>query len=182
MALTVLIGGARSGKSATASALAHQIGRPVTYIATATAGDDEMAERIDRHRTERPAGWVTIEEPTRLEARLAGIDEHDTIIIDCLTLWLTNMMGTGADEPDILKAARAIASAAAGRRGETIAVTNEVGLGLVPPNPLGRQFRDLAGRVNRCFVDESHRTCLVVAGRVLPLLELSDWEDPRDDH
>jgi adenosylcobinamide kinase/adenosylcobinamide-phosphate guanylyltransferase len=182
MALTVLLGGARSGKSSAAQSLAHALNRPVTYVATATPGDGEMAERIDRHRSERPALWTTIEEPLQLRAVVAEVAEGESIIIDCLTLWLTNMMAQDKSEPDILAEARAAAALAADRPGATIAVTNEVGLGLVPPNPLGRQFRDLAGRVNRVWVDHSSRTGFVVAGRVLPLVELSDWKDHNSDH
>ena len=175
MALTVLLGGARSGKSSAAQSLAEMLDRPVTYLATATAGDDEMADRIDRHRRERPAEWTTVEEPLLLAVALATIDDGDTVIIDCLTLWLSNLMATGATEPGILAAASAAAESAADRPGRTIAVTNEVGLGLVPPNPLGRQFRDLAGRINRLWVERAGEKGFVVAGLILPLLELSDW-------
>lgn len=177
MPLTVLLGGARSGKSSAAQSLAVAIGRSVTYLATATPGDDEMAERIARHRDERPAEWTTLEEPIRLQDALTGITDADTVIVDCLTLWLSNMMGSGATEPTILSEAAAAAAMAAGRQGETIAVTNEVGLGIVPPNPLGRQFRDLAGRVNRIWVEHSNRTGFVIAGRIMPLLDISDWKE-----
>ncbi len=182
MALTVLLGGARSGKSAAAQSMAEAFKKPVTYVATATAGDDEMSERIARHRSERATAWTTIEEPIQVGDTLRGIAVGNTVIIDCLTLWLTNMMGQGEDEANILRTAEAASLIAAGREGETIAVSNEVGLGLVPPNPLGRQFRDLAGRVNRVWVNHSSRTGFVVAGRILPLVELSDWKDTNDDH
>jgi adenosyl cobinamide kinase/adenosyl cobinamide phosphate guanylyltransferase len=176
MSLTVLLGGARSGKSTAAQSLAVETMRPTTYLATATAGDEEMAERISRHRRGRPQGWTTIEEPVLLQHALEKISDQDTVIIDCLTLWLSNVMGAGTPESAVLEDATATAAFAAARQGETIAVTNEVGLGLVPPNPLGRQFRDLAGRVNRVWVDHSARSGFVVAGRILPLLEISDWE------
>jgi adenosyl cobinamide kinase/adenosyl cobinamide phosphate guanylyltransferase len=179
MALTVLLGGARSGKSSAAQWLADAVHRRVVYIATATAGDNEMAERINRHRSERPADWTTIEEPTQLDAAIGSVSDGETIIIDCLTLWLTNMMGAGETESIILASAEATAANAARRSGETIAVTNEVGLGLVPPNPMAREFRDIAGRVNRLWVRHSHRAGFVVAGRILRLEELSDWKEAR---
>ena len=182
MALTVLVGGARSGKSSAAQSLATALDRPVTYLATATAGDDEMAERIDHHRRERPAEWTTVEEPLLIENALATIDDGYTVIIDCLTLWLNNMMGSGATEPAILAATAAAAAAAVERRGSTIVVTNEVGLGIVPPTPMGRRYRDLAGRVNRLWVDHSDRAGFVVAGRILALQELSDWGNSTDEH
>lgn len=177
MALTVLLGGARSGKSSAAQSLAAGIDRPVTYLATAQPGDDEMTVRIDRHQEERPAEWATREEPLELRQAFTAIPDDETVIVDCLTLWLNNMMGNGAAEPDILQEAEAAAKMAAVREGETIAVTNEVGLGIVPPSPLGRQFRDVAGRVNRIWVEHSHRTGFVVAGRVLPLVSVSDWKE-----
>jgi len=177
MSLSVLLGGARSGKSSAAQALAHALGRPVTYIATATPGDEEMAERIDRHRRERPAEWATVEEPLQLGDALAQVADGDTVLIDCLTLWLSNMMGAGDSEPTILTAAAKTAALAARRQGATIAVTNEVGLGIVPANPLAREFRDLAGRVNRVWVEHSDRTGLVIAGRIMPLVESSDWKE-----
>ncbi|MCZ7532348.1 MAG: bifunctional adenosylcobinamide kinase/adenosylcobinamide-phosphate guanylyltransferase [Acidimicrobiia bacterium] len=182
MSLTVLLGGARSGKSRTAQSLASRSGQPVTYVATATVGDDEMAERIDRHRRDRPQAWTTVEEPVQLRQTLEATNPDDTIIIDCLTLWLNNVMERGSSEADILSDAAATATSAAARQGETIVVTNEVGLGLVPSSSLGRQFRDLAGRVNQIWVEHATRSGLVIAGRVLPLIDLPDWKGPIHDH
>lgn len=181
MPLTVLLGGARSGKSSAAQALAEELSRPVTYLATATAGDDEMAQRIAHHRRERPVAWTTIEEPLQLGGAISGVVDADTIVIDCLTLWLTNLIGAGEAEPAILDIAANVAESAAKRRGETIAVTNEVGLGLVPRNALARHFRDVAGRVNRIWVDRSHRSGFVIAGRILPLTRTQDWKEPAND-
>lgn len=181
MALTVLLGGARSGKSAAAQSMALGTGRPVTYVATATAGDDEMADRIRHHRTERPADWTTVEVPLQLGEALTGIAADNTVIVDCLTLWLSNMMGEDIPEDEIIRVATADAGIAKDRQGDTIVVTNEVGLGLVPPNPLGRRFRDLAGRVNRIWADHAKRTGFVVAGRILPLLDIPDWKELTDD-
>ena len=179
MTLTVLVGGARSGKSSEAQALASELDRPVTYLATAAPGDDEMAARIARHRHERPPQWTTLEEPIKLRDAIAGIAEGDTVIVDCLTLWLSNMMGEHESTPDILAEATAAAVTASKRSGETIAVTNEVGLGIVPATPMGRRFRDVAGLVNRVWVEHANRAGFVIAGRILPLLELSDWKEPR---
>lgn len=177
MALTVLLGGARSGKSRAAQELAIATNRPVVYLATATAGDDEMADRIHHHRRERPAEWTTLEEPIDLRPALIGLADDITVVVDCLTLWLSNMMGNGATEPDILTDAGSAARFAADRTGETIAVTNEVGLGIVPATPSGRRFRDVAGRVNRIWVEHSQRSGLVIAGRILPLTEITHWKE-----
>jgi adenosyl cobinamide kinase/adenosyl cobinamide phosphate guanylyltransferase len=182
MAMTVLLGGVRSGKSSAAQSLAQATGRPVTYLATATPGDDEMAERIHHHRNERPSHWTTLEVPIELGEALAEIADSDTVIIDCLTLWLSNMMGDAIAAADITFAATTAAGYAADRAGETIVVTNEVGLGLVPPNPLGREFRDLAGRINRVWVDRSAKAGFVIAGRILPLVEFSDWKESPSEH
>lgn len=179
MTLTVLLGGARSGKSAAAQSLAAALDRPVVYLATATPGDDEMADRIARHLRERQTDWTTLEEPINLGDALAGVADDATIIVDCLTLWLSNVMGRGASESSILTDAQNTATFAVGRRGDTIAVTNEVGLGIVPATPLGRQFRDIAGRVNRIWVEQSHRSGFVIAGRILPLTEKNAWKEPR---
>ncbi|NOY56023.1 MAG: bifunctional adenosylcobinamide kinase/adenosylcobinamide-phosphate guanylyltransferase [Actinobacteria bacterium] len=177
MSLTVILGGARSGKSGMAQRLARATGRPVVFLATATAGDDEMAARIERHRRERPTDWVVIEEPVDLSGTLERIDGEDTVIIDCVTLWLSNVLGIGWSEPTILAGAAETAQRAGTRPGETIVVSNEVGMGVVPVTPLGRSFRDLAGRVNRTWVDAADRAGLVVAGRVLPLLMPLKWDE-----
>ncbi len=169
MALTVLLGGARSGKSSLAIELATAAGGPVTFVATGEPLDNEMAERIERHRAERPADWVTVEEPYALADALAGVDPGDTVVVDCLTLWVANALER-ADEPArILETAAGTARAAADRPGLTIAISNEVGLGIVPMTELGRAYRDLLGSVNRVWVDASERALFVVAGRGLRL-------------
>lgn len=170
MALVLLLGGARSGKSALALRLAAEQSAPVVWLATAEPGDAEMAERIERHRRERPPSWRTIEEPLRLTETLAALAVHSDscVVIDCLTLWTANALERlGAAEAEAQAAAAAAACAA--RSGATIAVSNEVGLGLVPDNPLGRSYRDLLGRVNALWADAASRAYLVVAGRALPL-------------
>lgn len=170
MALTVLLGGARSGKSRLGVELARSLGGPVTFLATGEARDDEMVERIRRHRAERPAGWTTVEEPYALADALDRVEPGHILILDCLSLWVANALERGDDDELVLeKAAQAVRIAGA-RAGATIAISNEVGLGIVPATPLGRVFRDLLGSVNRVWVEASADAVLVVAGRGLRLL------------
>lgn len=171
MALTVLLGGARSGKSRLAVELAAAAQAPVTVIATGEAGDAEMAERIAAHSAERPEGWVTVEEPYALEEALADADPAHTVIVDCLTLWVANSLGRDDDSKTVLDAAARAAASAATRSALTVAVSNEVGLGIVPATPLGRVYRDLLGSVNRMWVEASAEAALVVAGRALSLAD-----------
>lgn len=166
MTLVVLLGGARSGKSALAVRLAAERGAPVTFVATAQAGDEEMAERIRRHRRERPAEWSTIEEPLDLVAAVERAPASDTLVVDCLSLWIANVLETVDDVEDRAEAAAATAAA---RSGLTVAVSNEVGLGIVPATPLGRRYRDVLGRVNTIWADVADEALLVVAGRALRL-------------
>ena len=171
MALTVLLGGARSGKSRLAVELAVAAGAPVTFVATGEAGDEEMAARIALHRAARPSDWVTVEEPYALDAALAEAPPSDTVVVDCLTLWTANALARDADPDVVLAAASSAAAAAASRTALTIAVSNEVGLGIVPLEPLSRAYRDLLGSVNRIWVDASADAAFVVAGRPLRLAE-----------
>jgi adenosyl cobinamide kinase/adenosyl cobinamide phosphate guanylyltransferase len=167
--LTVLLGGARSGKSRLAVELAAAAGSPVTFIATAEALDAEMAERIAAHRRERPAQWTVVEEPYALGEALDGVDAGRSLVVDCLSLWVANALERGDDADTVLGDAVAAAAVAAERAGFVVAVSNEVGLGVVPATPLGRAYRDLLGAVNRVWVEASDRAALVVAGRALPL-------------
>jgi adenosylcobinamide kinase / adenosylcobinamide-phosphate guanylyltransferase len=169
VALTVLLGGARSGKSQLAVELAVRSGSPVTFVATGEAGDEEMAARIAAHRAQRPADWVTVEEPYALEAVLSETDPSHTVVVDCLTLWTANALARDGDAELVLATAESAAAVAAGRKALTIAVSNEVGLGIVPMEPLGRTYRDLLGSVNRIWVDASAAASFVVAGRALRL-------------
>jgi adenosylcobinamide kinase / adenosylcobinamide-phosphate guanylyltransferase len=169
MALTVLLGGARSGKSRLAVELAVATGSPVTFVATGEPGDEEMAARIAAHRAARPTGWLTVEEPYALEAAVAAADPRHTVVVDCLTLWTANALARDRDPDVVLDAATSAAAAAAQREAPTIAVTNEVGLGIVPLEPLTRAYRDLLGSVNRIWVDASADAAFVVAGRLLRL-------------
>jgi adenosyl cobinamide kinase/adenosyl cobinamide phosphate guanylyltransferase len=159
--LVVLLGGARSGKSALAVRLAVDAGAPVTFVATGESRDEEMAARIELHRRERPVGWTTVEEPLDLRATLESAPAG-TVVIDCLSLWVANLLEHGR-EPDDL------APLAAARSDLTIAVSNEVGLGIVPANELARRFRDVLGRVNAAWVAASHEAFFCIAGRSIPL-------------
>jgi adenosylcobinamide kinase/adenosylcobinamide-phosphate guanylyltransferase len=169
MALTVLLGGARSGKSTLAMERAHAFDGPVVFVATGEARDAEMAERIDRHRLERPSDWATVEAPLDLVGALSAVDSRACVIVDCLSLWVANLLEARRDERDLHAIAEAAARLAADRDAETIAVSNEVGMGVVPANELGRRYRDALGRVNAIWVDAASRAALVVAGRVIRL-------------
>lgn len=170
--ITVLIGGARSGKSALAVDLAARSGRPVVFVATATRSDDEMAERIDRHRAERPADWRTIEAPVDLVRALDVADDAACVVVDCLSLWTMNVFDD--DDATVLARVADQVARARARSGPTIVVGNEVGTGIVPGDPASRRYRDLLGRVNAAWSRVADRAFLVVAGRVLAL------DDPTD--
>lgn len=166
--LTLILGGARAGKSSLAERLALAQANPVTVIATAEATDDDMQARIARHRADRPIGWRTVEEPVDLGRALSGVAPHECVVIDCLTLWTSNLMlARPAGDPEL--EARHIAAMAAARAGATIVVSNEVGMGVHPETELGMTYRDLLGRVNAIWARAAERTILVVAGRVLEL-------------
>ncbi|HEX6447589.1 MAG TPA: bifunctional adenosylcobinamide kinase/adenosylcobinamide-phosphate guanylyltransferase [Streptosporangiales bacterium] len=169
MALTVLTGGMRSGKSRLAVRLAAESGHDVVVIATAQPRDDDMAARIRRHRSERPDDWATVEEPVDLADALAATPPAATVVVDCLTLWVSNLVERDCGDAKILELARSAARLAAGREAPTIAVTNEVGGGVIPANPLARRYAEVLGRVNADWVEHARRAYLVVAGRVLPL-------------
>ena len=171
MALTVLLGGARSGKSRLAVELAVAARAPVTFVATGEAGDEEMAARIAWHRAERPEGWVTVEEPYALERALTAAAPSHTVVVDCLTLWTANALARDGEPERVLEAAATAAATAARRDALTIVVSNEVGLGIVPMEPLTRAYRDLLGSVNRLWVEASADAAFVVAGRLLRLTD-----------
>lgn len=172
MALTFLTGGARSGKSSLATRLALAAGTDTFFVATARAYDEDMRARIARHRADRPPSWQTIEEPVELGATIEWIPPSATLVVDCLTLWTSNLMLEGLDEPAIVERAQGAAALGAARPGATFVVTNEVGSGVHPATDLGRHFQDVLGRVNAVWGEASHRALLVVAGRVLPLERL----------
>lgn len=170
--LTVLLGGARSGKSSLALEIAGSLNLPVTFIATAEPLDAELTERIDRHRAERPREWQTIEEPIDLEAALAKVPSEAAVIVDCLTLWVANLFGRDLDDATILERAASVAALARSHRGPVVVVSNEVGWGIVPADALSRRYRDALGRVNAIFAARADEAYLVVAGKVLALGEI----------
>ncbi|MFZ0608786.1 MAG: bifunctional adenosylcobinamide kinase/adenosylcobinamide-phosphate guanylyltransferase [Xanthobacteraceae bacterium] len=162
--LTLVLGGARSGKSRYAESLIAALPPPWTYIATAEAGDTEMAERIAAHRARRGPQWRTVEAPRNLAAPLAA-RERSPALVDCLTLWLSNLMLANADiEAEAVRLESAFDAAAA----PLVLVANEVGSGIVPETPLGRRFRDWQGMLNQRIAARADRVVLVVAG--LPLV------------
>jgi adenosyl cobinamide kinase/adenosyl cobinamide phosphate guanylyltransferase len=169
MALTLLLGGARSGKSALALSRARAFAGPVVFIATGEARDAEMTERIARHRLERDRGWSTVEAPIDLAAALTVVPASACTIVDCLSLWVANLLERGDGEDEVVRVASEAARLAASREGPAIAVTNEVGMGVVPPYELGRFYRDVLGRVNATWADHAAEALLVVAGRPLAL-------------
>jgi adenosylcobinamide kinase / adenosylcobinamide-phosphate guanylyltransferase len=168
--LTLLLGGARSGKSALALRLATETGRDVVFVATGEARDAEMADRIARHRAERPAHWRTIEEPVALRQALEEAPPETCVVVDCLSLWVANLLERG--DGDVEEQAATAAAAAAARTARTIVVTNEVGLGIVPATALGRAYRDVLGRVNALWADAAAESLLVVAGKGLRLVDV----------
>jgi adenosylcobinamide kinase / adenosylcobinamide-phosphate guanylyltransferase len=166
--LTLILGGARSGKSRHAQHLAQASDLPVTLIATAEARDAEMAARIARHRAERPSGWVTQEQPLHLAAALrqaAGADRH--VVVDCLTLWLLNLLEAGES---VFAAERAaLLDSLPGLPGEVVLVSNEIGLGVIPLGELNRRFVDEAGWLNQAVAAMADRVIFIAAGLPLPL-------------
>lgn len=157
--LTLILGGARSGKSRRAEALIAALPSPWTYIATAEAFDAEMAARIAEHRARRAAGWETLDAPRDLPAALTRA--RPPVLVDCLTLWLSNLM---LAEADIGAATEALEAALRARTGPAVLVSNEVGQGIVPATPLGRRFRDAQGLLNQRMAALADQVELVVAG------------------
>ena len=167
MGFVFLLGGARSGKSGLAVRLAVASGAPVTFFATAAPGDGEMADRILRHREDRPSDWTTVDAPLDLLGAVTAAGPGGFLVIDCLTLWVSNLMGEGQEAPQISVAADLLAQELAQRHG--VVVSNEVGMGIVPVNELARGFRDVLGSVNARFAECAERSYLMVAGRTVEL-------------
>jgi adenosylcobinamide kinase/adenosylcobinamide-phosphate guanylyltransferase len=162
--VTLVLGGARSGKSRYAESLVTALSHPWVYIATAEARDDEMTARITAHRARRAAGWQTIEAPHELPEALRAAPPEAAVLVDCLTLWLSNVMHA---KFDIDKITRRLEEALAARAGTTVLVSNEVGLGIVPDNALARSFRDAQGVLNQRIAAIARRVVLMVAGQPL---------------
>lgn len=167
--LVVVTGGARSGKSTFAVEYGRRHSGPVVFVATAPSIDDDMRVRIDRHRAERP-DWPTVEEPCDIAPVVSSAVPGSLVIVDCLTLWVSNLMWRGDSDTDIERLANVLASSVPS--GVTaLLVTNEVGLGVHPETELGRRYRDLLGRVNQRMVASADRALFMVAGRALPLAD-----------
>lgn len=166
--ITFLTGGARSGKSTLAVELAGRSSGPVRLIVTLRAEDEEMRRRVAAHRRMRPGHWDVVEEPIDLTGAIGASGREETLIVDCLTLWISNLM-VDLDDDSILAHVDEAAAATVARDGDTIVVSNEVGSGLVPMDPIGRRFRDLQGWANQRFAVVATEAFLVVAGRALRL-------------
>jgi adenosylcobinamide kinase/adenosylcobinamide-phosphate guanylyltransferase len=159
--LKLVLGGVRAGKSNYAQRKAMEGGR-VLFVATAEAGDDEMKARIAAHKSSRPATWDTLEEPIDLVTALGPVaDSYDTVLIDCLTLWVSNLLIGGQEIPS---RARELLELYQKGTASWIVVSNEVGLGVVPPTELGRAYADELGRVNQMVAAEADAVVLMVAG------------------
>ena len=170
--LTLITGGARSGKSTLAERLAAR-GDRVLYVATAEGRDEEMRSRIAAHRAARPRHWDTLEEPLDLAGALRPIHHrYDTVLVDCLTLWVSNLLldlqvrAAAEDrfERSILSVTRELLDVVEASGADWVVVSNEVGLGVVPPSPLGRAYRDALGRVNQLVAAQAGEVYLMVAG------------------
>ena len=188
--LILIIGGARSGKSTFAERLAASSGKRVAFIATATASDEDMQERIARHRALRPIEWRTIEEPLDLVSAVQEASKSaDVLLLDCMTLWLSNWMGQQEsinEEDDVILKNSYTASALTAieallaavkmlEAGKTLlVVTNEVGLGIVPMHPLSRTYRDVLGWVNQRIAQNAERVYLMVAGIAVDIKKLQE--------
>ena len=176
-ALTFIVGGARSGKSTHAEQLAVR-GARVLYVATAEGRDEEMRRRIAAHRAARPGHWDTLEEPLDLAGALRPTHHrYDAVLIDCLTLWVSNLLldlqprvaGEDRSEERILLETSKLLAVVKASEADWIVVSNEVGLGVVPPSPLGRAYRDALGRVNQLIAAAASEVYLMVAGLPLPV-------------
>jgi adenosylcobinamide kinase / adenosylcobinamide-phosphate guanylyltransferase len=173
--VTLVLGGVRSGKSRYAQTLAERAAR-VVFVATARVGDEEMRLKIERHREERPATWVTVEEPLNLVEVLAQRESHcDVVVVDCLTIFAANLLeAEGEDKASTELRIDKLCAALEKTACSVILVSNEVGSGVVPPYPLGRRFRDLLGEINQRVARVADDVLLLVAG--LPLALKGDIE------
>jgi adenosylcobinamide kinase / adenosylcobinamide-phosphate guanylyltransferase len=184
MPFLLLLGGARAGKSSLAQEIALRSGAAVTVVATAEPRDAEMANRIASHQDSRPESWATVEEPVELPRAVRDAPDSGFLLVDCLTLWVSNLIEADVPPAAILARAGEVAAALCSRTGGAVVVSNEVGLGIVPDNELARVFRDAVGSVNAAFAALADRTGLVVAGRVHELaaatsfMEGIEWLTP----
>jgi adenosylcobinamide kinase/adenosylcobinamide-phosphate guanylyltransferase len=170
--MTLILGGARSGKSSYAQKLAEETGRSVTFLATAQALDEEMSTRIEKHRAERPTGWETLEIPCNIASQASQI-ESEVVILDCITLLVSNLLMQFVqddlvdEKPFMLavqKEVEGLIAAIDEHNQDWFIISNEVGLGLVPPYPMGRVYRDALGWANQRLAREADKVILMVAG------------------
>lgn len=172
LSLIFITGGARSGKSAYAVELAKRHGGRTAFIATAVAGDDEMEQRIQLHQASRPPAWTTVEEPIKVAEAISGVAvNHQSIIVDCLTLLVSNLIFATPQEPvnpeheqSILKAIKQIAETAKNTASTVIVISNELGMGIVPDNALARYFRDVCGRANQLLAAAADEVYVCFSG------------------
>ncbi|MCB9381538.1 MAG: bifunctional adenosylcobinamide kinase/adenosylcobinamide-phosphate guanylyltransferase [Acidimicrobiaceae bacterium] len=171
--LTFLVGGARSGKSTLAVQMGERAGGPVTFLATAEPFDADLQARVARHRTERPAGWMTVEEPVELAGAVRAVPDSSFLIVDCLTVWVANLGVRGVLAPRITEMAADAVAELTARRGRgaapSVVVSNEVGLGIVPADATNRTYRDTLGRVNQMVAAVADTTLFMAAGRAVRL-------------
>ena len=169
-AITFLLGGVRSGKSALAVEIGERHDGAVLFVATAQPFDDDLTLRIDRHRRDRPQ-WPTIEAPMDLAAAVASSDPAALVIVDCLTVWVANLLHHGSTPEAVIHDADALVTRLLAREGPAVVVSNETGMGVHAETPLGRCYADLLGTVNTLVAAAADRTLLLVAGRVLALTD-----------
>jgi adenosylcobinamide kinase/adenosylcobinamide-phosphate guanylyltransferase len=178
--LTLIIGGARSGKSSFGERLAGETSGQVVYLATAQGLDDEMRQRILNHQRQRPEGWTTIELPRDVGRQWTGLQvDAEVVILDCLTLLVSNLVVAAMEDPhlngedqavgEVLREVDELLEVIRDSPAGWLVVTNEVGLGLVPPNPMGRIYRDLLGFTNQRFASQAERVYWMVAGIPVPV-------------
>lgn len=167
--IVALVGGARSGKSRLAVERARSAGDPVVFVATLEPLDEEMKERAEDHRRHRPPAWKTVEAPRELALALRGLSGAGCVIVDCLTLWVSNLLLSGSSPEAVVAAFDGVLEAARKLSGQVVFVSNEVGCGLVPGTPVGRTFRDCAGLVNQRLAAVADEAYFVVAGRMLDI-------------
>lgn len=169
-AVTFLVGGVRSGKSTLAVEIGKRHDGDVVFVATSDPFDDDLRARVARHRDERPA-WPTVEAPVELAAAIASIDHDALVIVDCITVWVNNLLHAGDTPGNVLCRTRHLLDCLRSRTGSAVVVGNEVGMGVHPSSELGRSYRDLLGSVNQVIAGAADRSLLLVAGRALPLAD-----------
>ncbi len=164
--IILITGGARSGKSNFAIKLANESKGKIAFIATAFAGDDEMKRRIMLHKESRPQEWTTVEEPLNLSKAIESVHDHDVIIIDCITLYLSNLISDDGliDEKFMLGEVGKMMESARKFNGTIIIISNELGMGIVPENRMAREFRDIAGRANQIIAESADKVYVCFSG------------------